>query len=143
MSNDMAAIAPSIPASLPDPIRAALSHGNTVDITTTGRRSGAAHRVEVVYHSFGRRLFISGRPGPRDWYANLVAEPRFTFHLKRTVTADLAAHARPIPDGDERREILLKVAQVWRMDPERLIAASPLVEVTILGPATEAGFVAA
>jgi hypothetical protein len=130
--------APTIPASLPDPVRRALSRGELIDITTIGRTSGSPHRVELVFHSFDGRLYISGRPGPRDWQANMAANPRFTFHLKQSTVADLAAVARPITDPAERREVLTLVAQAWRMDPERLIPAAPLVEVTILGPAEAA-----
>jgi deazaflavin-dependent oxidoreductase (nitroreductase family) len=131
MSNDTTLS--GIPASLPTAVRAALSQGHLIDITTTGRRSGASHRVELVFHSFDGRLYISGRPGRRDWYANLVATPRFTFHLNGGTRVDLPAEARPITEPDERREVLTKVAAAWRTEADRL-AASPLVEVTILAP---------
>ena len=114
-----------------DQIRRALSRGHTIDITTTGRRSGASRRIELVFHNFGGRIFISGMPGPRSWYANLVADPRFTFHLKGPVKADLAATARPIEDEAERREIFALIGQVWRrQDVETMVRYSPLVEVT-------------
>lgn len=133
MSNQTTSTTPPMPASLPEVVRTALSRGELIDITTTGRRSRRQHRVELVYHSFDGRLYISGRPGKRDWYANLAADPGFTFHLKRSTVADLAAQARPITDPTERREVLTLVAQQWNTDAERLIAGSPLVEVTILG----------
>jgi hypothetical protein len=41
----------------------------------------------------------------RSWYANLRANPAFTFHLKNGVRADLAAHAEPVPDADVRRHV--------------------------------------
>ena len=34
----------------------------------------------------------------RSWYGNLLAHPRFTFHLKHGVRADLAATAVPVTD---------------------------------------------
>jgi hypothetical protein len=142
MSNERTNDTPGIPASLPEPVRAALSRGHLIDITTTGRRSGGAHRVEVVFHSFDGRLFISGRPGRRDWYANLVSQPRFTFHLKGPIRLDLPAEARPITDPAERREVLTKVAAAWRTEADRL-ADSPLVEVTILPPSGDARAAAA
>lgn len=39
-------------------------------------------------------------PGPRtrDWLANLAAEPRFTFHLKHGIVADLPAVATVVND---------------------------------------------
>jgi deazaflavin-dependent oxidoreductase (nitroreductase family) len=114
-----------------DRIRRAISRGHLIDITTTGRRSGRPRRIEVVFHNFGGRLFISGRPGRRDWYANLLAQPAFTFHLKGPLKADLHATARPITDLAERREVLGQVANAWRMDVAILMRGAPLVEVLL------------
>ena len=120
---------------LADAIRRALRHGHTIDITTIGRRSGDARRIEIVFHSFDGRIYISGMPSPRTraWLHNLRANPEFTFHLKQVVKADLAATAREITDPSERHEVLEKVARVWRRDVEPMERFSPLVEVTIRG----------
>jgi deazaflavin-dependent oxidoreductase (nitroreductase family) len=118
-----------------DRTRRALSRGHLIDITTTGRRSGQPRRVELVFHAIDGRIYISGMPGfPRSWLANLRAEPRFTFHLKGAVRADLPALARPIVDEAERRQVFIEIAKVWtRQNVERMVAASPLVEVTFPG----------
>ncbi len=47
----------------------------TVDITTTGRRSGMAQRIEIWVVKIGDRLVIGGTPRPRDWLANLRVDP--------------------------------------------------------------------
>ena len=116
------------------PIQDALRHGHLIDITTTGRRTGTARRIELVFHNLGGRIFITGRPGwkQRDWIANLTAEPRFTFHLKGPVTADLPARARVITDADERARLIpVIVAQAgWPYDVDDMIATAPLIEVT-------------
>ena len=80
----------------------------TVDITTTGRRSGQARRIEICFYRFEDSIFLSGIPGPRtrDWLANLAAEPHFVFHLKHGVVADLPALATVIADPRERRRVL-------------------------------------
>ena len=118
-------------------IRAALSRSGLIDITTTGRTSGRPRRIEIAYHAFEGRVYISGRPNParrRAWLGNLEAQPNFAFHLKGDVTADLPAVAREITDPAERRAILTRVAQAWRIsDAEPMIAHSPLVEVTFPG----------
>jgi deazaflavin-dependent oxidoreductase (nitroreductase family) len=114
-------------------IDAALEHGRTIDITTTGRRSGRPRRIEIVFHNIGGRIYISGMPRPekRDWLLNLGAEPRFTFHLKGQTRADLPAVARVIDDEAERRSVLPHVARAWkRNDVETMVRYSPLVEVT-------------
>lgn len=126
---------PETDPALVDAIRRVLRHGHTIDITTIGRRSGEPRRIEIVFHNFGGRIYISGLPSQqtRAWLHNLRAHPKLVFHLKQLLKADLAATAREITDPDERREVLTKVAQVWRRDPEAMQRFSPLVEVTIDG----------
>lgn len=122
-----------------EPIQRALSRGHRIEITTTGRRTGQPRRIEIVFHNFGGRLFISGMPSSRkrSWIANLEANPRFTFHLKGPgATADLAASARVITDEAERRAIMALVAEAWRRtDLETMVARSPLIEVDLNPPA--------
>jgi deazaflavin-dependent oxidoreductase (nitroreductase family) len=118
-------------------VRHALAQSGVVDITTTGRRTGQPRRIEIVYHVIGGRIYISGMPRAdrtRRWLSNLEANPRFTFHLKRGVSADLPATARVITDEAERRAILVHVARAWnRTDLDTMVAHSPLIEVTIEG----------
>jgi deazaflavin-dependent oxidoreductase (nitroreductase family) len=115
-----------------DRIRRALSRGHRIDITTTGRRSGWPRRVEIVFHAIDGRIYISGSPGfPRSWLANLRTDPRFTFHLKGAVLADLPALARPIDDETERRRIFAEIVKVWTgQNVETMLRSSPLIEVT-------------
>jgi hypothetical protein len=111
----------------------ALQRGRLVDITTTGRRSGRPHRIEIPYFNVEGRLFIVGDPRthdearllrPSDWYANLVAHPEFVLHLKRSyrvdlgelvadvltyddpIDADVQARAAPVLEVSERRQVL-------------------------------------
>ena len=122
-----------------DPIRAALSRGGTIDITTTGRQSGQPRRIEIVFHRIDGRIWISGIPSARkrSWIANLEADPHLTFHLKGPLAvADLPATARIVEDEGERRHILDRVARAWnRTDLERMVAFSPLIEVRLDEPA--------
>ena len=123
------------PAPLTDAIRQALGRGHTIDMTTTGRRTGLPRRIEIVFHNFDGRLFISGMPSrrKRSWIANLEANPHFTFHLKGPgAVADLPATARVIDDSQERQAILPLVAAAWhRTDLDAMVVASPLIEVTL------------
>lgn len=118
-----------------DSVRRALSRGHTIDITTTGRRTGLPRRIELVFHNIAGRLVISGSPNPRTraWILNLLADPSLTFHLKRSVHADLPATAGVIHDPAERRAIAeWIVANAWpKMDLEQMVALSPMIEVTI------------
>ncbi len=114
-------------------IRTALARDLTIDITTTGRRSGRPRRVEIWFHRSEGRYIITGTPGTRDWYANLLANPRFTFHLKESVKANLSATAVPITDADEKRRLILGASRIWsrpRADTiDDWVLGSPLVEV--------------
>jgi deazaflavin-dependent oxidoreductase (nitroreductase family) len=113
-------------------VEAALEHGRTIDITTTGRRTRKPRRIEIVFHNIDGRIYISGIPRPRkrDWLLNLEADPHLTFHLKGRTRADLRAVARVIDDEAERRRVLPYVARAWRRtDLEQMVRYSPLIEV--------------
>lgn len=114
-----------------DRIRRALSRGHTIDLTTTGRRSGQLRRIELVFHAIDGRIYISGLPGfARSWLANIRANPRVILHLKGPVMADLPATAREISEPAERRRIMEQVARNWRRaDVDRMMTGSPLIEV--------------
>ncbi|MDX6607283.1 MAG: hypothetical protein QOD14_1823 [Solirubrobacterales bacterium] len=113
-------------------IQRALENDRTIDITTTGRQSGEPRRIEIWRYRYDGRTFLSGSPGTRAWYANLLADPNFTFHLKGSVQADLPAVARPITDEAERREVIAGILEDLGRGSENLeewVARSPLAEV--------------
>jgi len=112
---------------------ASIRNGQLIDLTTTGRRSGGAKRLEIVIFSFDGRLYISGMPGRRGWLANVAADPRITVHLKDDVVADLSGRARVISDPAERRGLLQRITRHWRRESEldAFVAESPLIEVVL------------
>jgi deazaflavin-dependent oxidoreductase (nitroreductase family) len=121
-----------------DTIHAALDRGHTIDITTTGRRTGKARRIEIVFHNLDGRIVISGVPmrgRTRAWLHNLEADPRITLHFKGPIAhGDVEGTARVITDPAERRQLLTGVARNWnRTDIDLMVEASPLIEVTIPG----------
>jgi deazaflavin-dependent oxidoreductase (nitroreductase family) len=76
-------------------------------LTTTGRRSGMAHTVPVIFLDNGDTLVVVASQGGvtthPDWYLNLVANPRATIDIEgdaqamvaRTATADEKADLWP------------------------------------------------
>jgi deazaflavin-dependent oxidoreductase (nitroreductase family) len=122
---------PEKPSALDERAARALASDRIIDITTTGRRSGQPRRIEIWFHNLGGRIYISGLPGQRDWYANLVADPEFVFHLKETAQIDLPARARIVTDPPERRRVLHELlAGIGRdAEVESWAASSPIVEV--------------
>jgi hypothetical protein len=133
-----------------DDVRQALAIGRastlderTIEITTTGRRSGEPRRIEIVFYRFEASVYLSGvpRPRPRAWLLNLAAEPRFMFHLKHGVVADLPGVATVITDPAERRRVFLEFVDEFneRHGPgspwptavlEDWVADSPLAKVS-------------
>jgi hypothetical protein len=93
----------------------------------------------VWFHHVDGRWYLSGVPGPRNWYANLQADPRFVVHLKHGVTADLPATARPV-DAATRLRVITEILELQnrpqlaaqaarRQNLDEWLAGSPLVEI--------------
>ena len=115
-------------------VQRALERDRTIDITTTGRTTGKPRRKEIWFHNIEGRLYITGTPGGRDWYANMLANPEFTFHLKQSAQADLAARATAVTDRDQRRNVMSRIHRKigGSRDLEAWVEGSPLVEVELL-----------
>jgi len=111
-------------------IERALARDRVIDITTVGRKTKRPRRIEIWFHNVDGSIYITGQPGRRSWYANLLAEPEFTFHLKEGVKADLPAKATPIIDVARRREVILKILGKSSREFDAWMKDSPLVKVT-------------
>lgn len=116
-------------------VRKALARDRTIDITTIGRNSGLTRRIETWFYRVDDQIYLTGSPGRRDWYANLLADPDFTFHLKQSVVADLPARAAPITDPEERRAIFRRILSDLggTQDLETWLAGSPLMAISFNG----------
>jgi len=87
-------------------------------------------------------IYLTTQPATRSWYANLLANPEFTFHLKNGVRADLAARAEPVLAADKRRHIFSAIIDdlnqprhsgylAQPVEPvEEWLAGSPLMHVS-------------
>lgn len=108
-----------------DEVKTALDAGGIADITTIGRKSGEPRRIEIYFHHFDGEYYLTGRPGrKRDWEANIEANPHFTLHLKRGVSADIPVVGETVDDRSARRAVLLRaLIESWDSDPERAEAA--------------------
>jgi deazaflavin-dependent oxidoreductase (nitroreductase family) len=68
-------------------------------VTTTGRRTGASHRIEIWYARDGDTVYLlSGGGRSSDWVRNLSADPAVLVDLDGNVRA---ASARILDEGDE------------------------------------------
>src|SRR3954468_3305746 len=93
--------------------RQELADDPSVDITTTGRRTGTARRIEIWMLVVDGRFFITGTPGPRAWLANLIAHPHLTVHLKHGGGARLGAPPTGVRDEPTRRHVLQHAVASW------------------------------
>jgi deazaflavin-dependent oxidoreductase (nitroreductase family) len=73
------------------------------DLTTTGRSSGNAHKIEIWFGVIDDTMYLISGNGPSaDWYRNAVVKPRVSVRLKRETRNGLA---RDVTDPDERRRV--------------------------------------
>ncbi len=108
-----------------------LASTRTIDITTVGRRSGDPARIEIWWFRVGDAFYITGTPGPRDWFANLLADPTITVH---TPDGDFGGRAVVVSDPDVRRTVLTDPQLQWyqsQTELDRLLAAAPMVRVDL------------
>ena len=115
-------------------IRQLIKRDEVVDITTTGRKTGSARRIEIRLHALDQKLYITGRPGrPRSWYANMLASPAFTLHLKHSLVRDVACRAIPITEEKIRRHLfqimLSQEESMAHVIVDEWATVAPLVEV--------------
>jgi deazaflavin-dependent oxidoreductase (nitroreductase family) len=116
-----------------DIVRRELESDPTIDITTTGRRSGQPRRIEIWMLAVGQRFFITGTPGKRDWLANLRANPELVVHLKRDAGLDLPARAVGVTDVPTRQLVVDSLVASWyrgQTPVDDLLVHAPMVEVT-------------
>ena len=112
-----------------------LTEGELVDITTTGRKSGEARRIEIRLHVLDGRFYLSGRPGNAPQLAGQHGRnPEMTLHLKQAIVRDVPSTASVISDADERKRVfalmLEREERMSHVDVDVWAATAPLVELT-------------
>jgi deazaflavin-dependent oxidoreductase (nitroreductase family) len=85
-------------------------------LTTTGRKSGKPHEIEIWFGMQGNMLYLlSGGGDDSDWVKNLRADPKVTVRIAKHV---FSAEARVVQDKREEslaRPMLAAKYQGWRM----------------------------
>lgn len=89
-------------------------------VTTTGRRSGGPHTVEIWFALHGDRVYLlSGGGEASDWVKNLVANPAVGVRLG---DRDMICRAAVVEDPEEdelaRRLLVEKYQQRYGSDLE-------------------------
>jgi deazaflavin-dependent oxidoreductase (nitroreductase family) len=68
-------------------------------VTTTGRRSGNPHTIEIWFAVNDRRVYLLAGDGDQsDWVRNIRQEPRVALRLGGD---DMICRARVVEDADE------------------------------------------
>ncbi len=103
----------------------------TIELTTIGRNSGTSSRIEIWWFHVDGRFIITGTPGKRDWYANVLANPHVVVHA---AGSDVTGRAAPILDTAFRRRVFTHPEVEWyrtQAELERLVATSPMIEINL------------
>lgn len=101
----------------------------TIDLTTVGRRSGLARRIEIWWFRVDGHFYVTGTGGRRDWLANLRSDPNGIVHvggLNLPVTAD------EVHDDSERRRVLSDPQLSWyssQEELEQLVENAPMIRL--------------
>lgn len=117
----------------------------TVEITTTGAKTGRRIRIEIWLYGVEDELYLSRTPGlpQAGWVANLLASPGFVLHLKNGAQGDLQATASAITDAAERKRVFAAMVEDLSQPSnpaglstppkpvERWLAGSPLFRVEL------------
>ncbi len=108
-----------------------LARHRTIDLTTMGRRSGKPSRIEIWWFHVDGRFVVTGTPGARDWFANVLANPEVTVHVGGH---DIDARAYPITDPEIRSLVFDSPSTRWystQSQRQRLIDDAPMIEIVI------------
>lgn len=73
------------------------------DVTTTGRRSGKRHEIEIWFGAIDDTMYLISGNGPSaDWYRNALATPQVSVRL---VGETHHGVGRGVTDPGERRRV--------------------------------------
>ncbi len=82
-------------------------------LTTTGRRTGLARTVPLLYLADGERVVVVASQGGMsthpEWYLNVVANPKVTVEIDGDARAMLARTATP----DEKRALWPRLVAMY------------------------------
>ena len=80
-----------------------VANESTVEITTTGRKSGKTHTKPIWFvYDQGHLYLQSGKEGKSDWYQNLKKNPQMTLKIG---TVTFQGKAKFIDDQNETERI--------------------------------------
>jgi deazaflavin-dependent oxidoreductase (nitroreductase family) len=107
----------------------------TLLLTTTGRRSGRAHRTPLIYGVDGGRYLVVASKGGSDahpmWYRNLEDDPAVRVQVADAIFDARARTATP----DERKRLWPFMTDIWPLYDEYQDRTKREIPLVILEPA--------
>lgn len=90
-------------------------------VTTTGRRTGKSHEIEIWFGARGDTLYLLSGSGDRsDWVRNLLVDPQVTVRIEGESLPGRARRvAHPDEDALARRLLVDKYAPRYRGSLDR------------------------
>jgi deazaflavin-dependent oxidoreductase (nitroreductase family) len=79
-----------------------LNHARFLLLTTTGRKSGKPHEVELWFAIEGTGVYLSHEGDPTDWMKNIAKNPKVVAKIESTT---IRANAKIVGDGSKAREV--------------------------------------
>lgn len=85
-----------------------------VYVTTTGRRTGRPHTIEIWFVLLDRRVYLlSGGGRSSDWVRNLMADPNVLVKLGGATRRGVARPLEGFPEDDPVRRLMAGKYQGW------------------------------
>ena len=97
---------------------ASYAEDDCIDVTSSGRRTGHPHTVEIWFGVDGASLYLISGNGPgADWYRNMLADPAVTVTFGDG--AEWQGRARLVTDPAERSRVgeVMGAKYHWGGDP--------------------------
>lgn len=108
----------------------------TLLLTTTGRRSGQARVLPLIYGDApgGAAVIIASKGGAPEhpaWYNNLVADPNVSVQIAERTFDGIAR----VASGDERARLWDAMTKIWPPYTDYQAATEREIPVVVLEPA--------
>jgi deazaflavin-dependent oxidoreductase (nitroreductase family) len=88
---------------------AALASEQFCYLTTTGRKTGSPHAIEIWFGVAGATVYmLSGGGETSDWVRNLLAEPRVTVRIAERTFEGTARVVSDAAEHEAARQMLLQ-----------------------------------
>ncbi len=100
-------------------ILAQLSKEEYCYLTTTGRKTGKPHEIEIWFGVVNHTLYLlSGGGGESDWVKNLRANPKVTVRIGKYIFTATAHIVRDIAQESEVRPLMAAKYEQWKEGQE-------------------------